>query len=372
MALVDYSEDEGPLEPRRNPELFGHEKTEQVLLDAVDSGRLAHAWLICGPKGIGKATLAHRFARYLLINGIGQEEGGLFGEVPAPTTTLYVSPDNPVFHRTAASGHADLLTIERGLNDKGKLRTEISVNDVREIGPFLSLTAAEGGWRVVIIDSADEMNRNAANAVLKVLEEPPSKAILLLVCHNPGSLLPTIRSRCRRLVLEIPPTDTAIKLLRQYHPDFSAENARLIIQLCDGSIGQALSMAEEGGLDLYLEMTRLLKTVPNLDVSALHRFADKIGKAGADDAFRTSMELFKGWLHRLIMAVADDSAQQTDGFSDDDIALIHKLSNTGRLDQWLEVWEKVQHLLSRTDSVNLERKQVVLNIFLSLNETARS
>ena len=372
MTDIDI-DDEGPLEPRNNPELLGHTQTEKTLIDAYEGGRLAHAWLICGPKGIGKATLAYRFARFLLVNGAADDDRGLFASESKETASdLYIAPEHPVFRRVSSSGHADLMSVERTPNDKGKLRGEIVVGDVREIGPFMSLTAAEGGWRVVIIDSADEMNRNAANAVLKILEEPPSKAILLLVSHNPGQLLPTIRSRCRQIMMDVPPEDIAIDMVKRYHPQFSDDDARMVVKLSEGSIGRSLAMAEEGGLTLYRDLINLLKTVPNIDIAALHKFADQIGKAGADDAYKTSMELFRGWLHKLIVTIAEGPKQLGDGSIDEDISLINKLSSTGGLDQWLEVWEKMNHLLTKADSVNLERKQVILNIFLSLNETARS
>ncbi len=148
-----------------------------------------HAWLITGAPGVGKATLAYRFARRLLA-GV------------QPGDTLAVDPASPVFRRVAVGSHADLLTVEREWDDKkSRLRGEIVVDDARAISAFLRLTPAEGGWRVVVIDGAEHMNRNAANAVLKMLEEPPPRAVLLLTCAAPGRLLPTIRSRCRRLAL---------------------------------------------------------------------------------------------------------------------------------------------------------------------------
>ena len=186
--------------PRENPSLSGHEPAEKELLSAFASGRLPHGLLITGPHGVGKATLAFRFARFLLSQGAAPSAGGLFA--PAVPSSLALPPEHPVFRRVASSGHADLLTVERGIDPKRKReRTEIVVDDTRAIAAFLRLTPAEGGWRIVVVDTADEMNRNAANAVLKILEEPPSRALLILVSDNPGRLLPTIRSRCRRLPL---------------------------------------------------------------------------------------------------------------------------------------------------------------------------
>ena len=163
-------------QPRHTADLIGHAEAERVLLEAHRSGRLPHAWLLAGQKGIGKATLAFRFARFLLCGESGLD---MFGTPPA---NLFVDPSEPVFSRIASSGHSDLLTVERSWNDKtNKWRGEIGVDDVRRLGPFFSQTAAEGGWRIAIVDAADEMNRNAQNALLKILEEPPSKGLLLLV-----------------------------------------------------------------------------------------------------------------------------------------------------------------------------------------------
>ena len=157
------------------------------MLDALRAGRMHHAWLITGPEGVGKATLAYRFARRLLAGQPAEE-------------SLRLDQAHPVFRRVAAASHADLLTVERVYDDRRKrMKTQFAVDDIRRINGFMSLTPAEGGWRVAIIDGAEELNQASANALLKVLEEPPPGAILLLVCSAVGRLLPTIRSRCRRL-----------------------------------------------------------------------------------------------------------------------------------------------------------------------------
>ena len=175
--------------PRANPRLLGHHAAEATLLEALRGGRMHHAWLITGPEGVGKATLAFRFARRLLAGA-------------SDSDSLALDPSHPVFRRVAVGSHADLLTIERAYDPKRKrLRTQIAVDDVRKINGFMGLTAAEGGWRVVVVDGAEDMNGPSANALLKVLEEPPPRAVILMVCSAPGRLLPTIRSRCRRLRL---------------------------------------------------------------------------------------------------------------------------------------------------------------------------
>lgn len=355
-------------DPRDNHTLIGHDGAERAFLDAWNSGRLAHAWLLSGPKGIGKATLAYRIARFVLAGG--GEGGGLFG---GPPDTLVLPSDHPVVRRISAGGHADLKVVQRGYTDdkKTKLKTEIVIDDVRGIGAFMSLTAAEGGWRVVIIDSADEMNRNAANAVLKVLEEPPRNALMLLVSHSPGRLLPTIRSRCRRLPLNPLSESDIAGLLTGFRPDMTADDITALARLGEGSIGKAQSLAAEGGLDLYRDVITLLSALPRLDVPALHAFSDRVARPDAEAAWRTVSELLGWWLARLIRA----GGRQGRGMSEvvpGEAAVMNRLLASADLERWLEVWEKVTSLFARTDAVNLDRKQAMLTAFLAVERLAKT
>ena len=181
--------------PRETAELFGHREAEAALLNAYRSGRIPHAWLIGGAQGIGKATLAYRMARFVLAHR---------NPLAAPVQraeTLAVDPADPVARQIAAGAHGGLLVLERGLNDRGVMRTVITVDETRETISFFGSTAAVEGWRVCIVDTVDELNPNAANALLKILEEPPQQSLFLLVSHAPSRVLPTILSRCRKLPL---------------------------------------------------------------------------------------------------------------------------------------------------------------------------
>lgn len=374
MFEDDFDPEDWPPSPIANTQLQGHEDAEQTLLDAFNSGRMHHAWMITGPKGIGKATLGHRFARFVLANGKKDDGPGLFGDdLPADDPrSLEVSRDNPVYTRIVAGGHADMLVIQRRVNEKtGKLKSVIDVDSVREVGGFLRLTPAEGGYRVVVIDSADEMNANSANAVLKVLEEPPKNALLILVSHNPGRLLPTIRSRCRTLKLRPLSDEKVVELVRSYAPDVGPDDAQRLASLSDGSIGRALGLVEEGGLELYAELLGLLHTLPNLNVQALHALADKVARAGADDAFHTVTGLLRWWLERMILTAAG-KVPTTTAQADEEALFMAGLASQASLDRWFLVWEKINHLVARTDAVNLDKKQVVLDAFLGLENTVRS
>jgi DNA polymerase-3 subunit delta' len=365
--MADIADPSVP-EPRANPDLLGHEAAEANLLRAAAAGRLAHGWLITGPRGIGKATLAFRFARYLLAGGAdsGAEPQGLFGaSEPRAPQGLHLDAGHPVFRRVASGGHADLRVIERGWDEKKKkLRGEIVVDDVRDIGAFLHLTPAEGGWRVVVVDCAEDMNRNAANAVLKVLEEPPRRSLLLLVSHAPGRLLPTIRSRCRRLALR-PLADAQVRaLLARYRPDLGMEDQALLVRLAQGSFGRALALADEDGLELYRDLMGLLGNLPVLDVSALHDFADRLARDREGGAFRTAAELLEGWMARLLRAAA--LGRPEPGVPADEAAVLARLAGSRRLEQWLALWEKVTRLVAGVEQIDLDRKQVWIGAMLAL------
>jgi DNA polymerase-3 subunit delta' len=367
---VSDEEDAIP-QPRQRAILLGHEAAEKTLLDAYASGRLPHAWLISGPRGIGKATLAYRFARFLLAGG---GAGGLFGG-PAE---LAVAPGSPVFRRVAMQSHADLRAVERTVNDKGKLRSEIVVGDVRDLSGFLRLTPSEGGWRIAIVDAADEMNRNAANALLKILEEPPDRAVLLVVSHAPGRLLPTIRSRCRKLPLQPLSEAMVLQVLGELAPGLAAEEQLALARLSGGSPGRALELAAAGSIELFRAVAGLLGSLPRLDLGRLHVLADRVARPGADGDFRTLGFVLGWWLETLVRSGA--RGQGAGGSAalatavevlPGDGAIRARLEAAASLDRWVDVWEKIAQLFARADAVNLDRKQVVLGSFFALEATAR-
>jgi len=351
--------------PRKTERLLGHDAAEARLLEAHGSGRLPHAWLITGPQGIGKATLAFRFARYLLRG----EEGaamGLFGE---PPEGLYVAPEDPVFRQVAAASHPDLVTLERKPDDKGKLRQIIAVDDVRKTIGFLRHTAVDGGWRVVIVDAADDLNPSAANALLKVLEEPPEKTVLLLVSHAPGRLLPTIRSRCCGLSLSGLAEAQVTELLQSLDPEIPEADLAPLARLAEGSVGRALSLAESGGLALYREMLALLADYPRLDTERLHGFAERLGRGKDDRPFRIGMELLAWSAARLARAATGGDLPTP--VVTEEAAPLARLAAARPAPDWVRFWEEVTNLGRRSLAANLDRKQAVISAFLTL-ETAEA
>jgi DNA polymerase III subunit delta' len=324
-------------EPRANPLLLGHADAETTILDAIQAGRMHHAWLITGPEGVGKATLAYRFARRLLA---GQ---------PAPGESLALDPSSLVFRRVAARSHADMLTIERVLNEKTKrMKTQIAVEDVRKINGFMSLTPAEGGWRVVVVDGAEELNPASANALLKILEEPPPRAILLLVCSAPGRLLPTIRSRCRRLRLG-PLDDAAMGvLLAQYLPGLDADERGRLITLAEGSPGRAMMLAEDEGLKIALLVDRLLGDLPGVPVSRGYEIADVLGRS--ETGFSTFMDLVRAG---VAAAVRDSVRGRADPEQE-------RLVGLRSLDAWGEVWQGLTRLQDETERFSGDKRQAIV------------
>lgn len=349
--------------PREASTLIGQDEAEQAIFDAFMGGRMHHAWLLTGPKGIGKATLAYRVARFILRHGIPEMAKA------AEAADLTIAGSDPVFKQVAARSHPNMLVINRPYDDKAKrLKSVIPVEEVRRTANFFGMSAGAGGWRIAIIDAADEMNLNAENALLKILEEPPAHSLFLLISHQPGRLLPTIRSRCRTLHLKpLAPADIE-QVMAANEVEASPEERNAIASLAEGSAGRALSIAAGGGLDLYKEIAALLSELPKLNVKAVHTLADKVARRGADEAYQTAIELLSDWLQRLIKTGAG-VAPQTD-LAPGEGAAMARLAASGGLDRWVEVWEKINQSVARAEALNTDRKLVILNIFSMLESVA--
>lgn len=349
--------------PRETQSLFGHNDAERLFFDAFMGNRLHHAWLLTGPKGIGKATLAYRIAKFLLTFPDAEAAAAMGAD------GLAIDDGMPAVRQVLAQGHPNLLTIKRPVDEKTKkAKTIIPVDEVRKTTGFFGKSAGAGGWRICLVDSADEMNSNAANALLKVLEEPPVRSLFLLVSHQPGRLLPTIRSRCRVLPLSSLDNDAMSAVLTDQGINLPPTDVAAVETLAEGSAGRALSLAEGQGLSLYREMVKLICQMPRMDVVALHALADKGAKRGEDDQFALLVDLLRDWIARAVRVRAGGTP------SPDIIAgegqAMARLTAGGSLDRWVEVWEKIGELAGRADALNMDRKLVILNMFSILEESA--
>jgi DNA polymerase-3 subunit delta' len=330
--------------PRETHVLFGQSAVETTLLNAYRSGRIPHAFLIVGPKGIGKATLAYRMARFVMAHP----------DPAAPevqkASSLAVSENDPVARRIAAQGQPDLLIIERVVNDKGVLHKLIRVEDVRETVPFFGSTAREGGWRIAIVDAVDELNASGANALLKVLEEPPERALLLLVSHSASRVLPTIRSRCRILTLRpLEPADLGAAIAAATGRNAADPETVQAVAAADGSVARALAMLDGDALELRQHASAMLDRLPATDTKALHALGEAI--AGTDAApLSAFLDTVNDWL----------SAQ-----------LDQEQGGIARLNRLAEASERINEAVRDAETYNLERKPLVFSVFGLLAEATR-
>jgi DNA polymerase-3 subunit delta' len=306
---------------------------------------MPHAWLIGGPAGIGKATLAYRMARFVLAHP----------DPHAPEVTqaqsLALPREHPVARHVAAQAQSDLLVLERVINEKtGKLFQDIRVEDVRRTIAFFGSTAGEGGWRIAIVDSVDELNRAGANALLKVLEEPPRRALLLLVSHSPGRVLPTIRSRCRTVMLRpLTSGDTASAVAHALGRNAADPEIGEAASAAEGSVARALMLLEGPALALRQRVLDLLGQLPNPDRRALHTLGESL--AGTEtQTLATFLDTVNGWLAGRLSTVGQHSARNA---------------------RVASAWQKINDAAQEVDTYNLDRKPLVFAVFGWLAEAAR-
>ena len=357
---------EGAPHPRETTRLYGHAGAEASFLTAYNTGRLHHGWLISGPSGVGKATLAWRFARFLLASPV--PDGGMFD--PAPPTTLNIAPDHPVARRMLALAEGRLFLLRRGLNDKETaLSADIRVDEVRRMKSFFTLSAADGGRRVAIIDSADDMNPPAANALLKLLEEPPANVTLFLISHQPNRLLATIRSRCRELRLAPLPADTLATALSAAGGTLDASQVQPMAELASGSVGEAFRLTNQDGLAVYAGLIRLFATLPRLDRPEALKLAETSAGRGAETQFDLIVTLLDLFLARLARAAATTTTPSE--AAQGEATLIARLgAPPGAALVWADLAQSLTIRARRGRAVNLDPAALLMDMLLKIDETA--
>jgi DNA polymerase-3 subunit delta' len=331
---------EGFAHPRENFALLGQGVALGRAARAIRSGRPPSAWLITGAPGVGKATLAYRIARYLLA----------FGATDAGPEDLDVARDHAAARQMMAQSHPGLLVLKRAINQKtGKLMTVLSVDEIRRLADFFGMTSGAGGWRVAIVDTADDMNDNAANALLKMLEEPPANAMLLLLSNTPGRLLPTIRSRCQRLDLR--PLDDGLleKALAEQLPETTAAERASLARLSGGSIGAALTLATGDGGTLAGEADRLIDQARDPDLLALLALGERLYRV------QDGLEIFGGFL--------------VESLSDRIRSRAH--AGAANLERWVLLRERLEQSFGRSTGLHLEPRQTILSAARDLSLVAR-
>ncbi len=328
---------EGHDHPRETRRLIGHTRTVQEVLEAWASGRMHHAWLIGGPEGVGKATFAYLMAKHIL--GAPLEPGEGFA----------VDARHNAARLVAQLAHPDFVAIRRGLTADGKKTAQdISVAVVRRAIESFGATAALGGWRVGIVDSADDLNRNSANALLKLIEEPPARTVFLIVAHRPHRVLPTIRSRCRKL--EFGPMSQAetLRVLAEQAPHAAAAERERAARLGEGSVRRALVRLDPE-MQALIEGTRaLLDSMPRHDRAAALALAESLQGRSNDRAFALFIDTLEAWMQDRLRAQA--------------------AAGPHRLAPLAEVWDKSARAARETDVLNLDRRPLVLSILSDLSD----
>ncbi len=340
------------ISPKDNFYLLGHDEAEQFLLNAWKNNSLHNSWLFSGIEGIGKATLAYRFARFLLSADSNKRN---------TYPNLNIAPDNQTCRLIANNSHPDLKIIERDYTDTDRRKlmksikegtqlsseemqnlkrsTYIRVDDVRTINEFLSKRSSQDGWRIVIVDSIDDMNTASANAILKILEEPPHKTLILLISHNPNRLLPTIKSRCAKLMLKPLNDNNLSSLLRRYRPELSEDIIKELTAISSGSIGKALTYVDNNALSQYERLKNIIISGNNFKLSELLAFCDQ---ATIDE---DSFELSKSLILKLIHQLAQENAN---------------------IENITQSWEDTIRIFSETAGLNLDKKQALITIITNL------
>lgn len=359
-----------PTSSRESYEVLGHQKIENQFIEFFEKNKFPHAMIFSGPKGIGKASMAYRLTRFLFKHGKEQNtvQDALFGgdEMQMQISSLAIAPDDPVFRRVLSGGHADLLVIEREIDTKtGKQDKDLKVDNLRKIEPFLRKTSSEGGWRVVLIDDADTMNRAAQNAILKILEEPPSKVIIILVAHRLGTLIPTIRSRSRLITFDPLSEEEMRDLLLKYgHGGIAGKEFDRLMALSQGSFGNAMELLEGGGLEMLSRLFIILDQAPNWKWSELNTLADELGSAQALPQFLLFSSLLQ-WLFRQVLFYKARGQNALPSYLNHD-ALNHLVCKSS-LERLIDISDQLKNHFDRYDFSNLDRRDAVRGAFLVLN-----
>ena len=354
---------EGFAHPRETLELIGHKKQFNQIIEAWQSERMHHAWLLSGVQGIGKATFAYQLARIILSHNINNNV--------KPSADI-PGNDSSISRQIMALSHPGLLLIRRAWGRKeGKFASVIKVEDIRKLRNFIGMTAEEGTWRVVIVDRADEMNSNAANALLKSLEEPPANCVFFLITNTIGQMPVTIRSRCRKIDFDpLKPGELRNAVQNAFHAvereSLDKDKLDTLAGIANGSVRQILELSEGKGLSIYETIIKIMKKLPRLDYGDVSEFAETLSTPSALPDFEIFNTLFSDILHRMIrIGSGNGDAPEAE------IRLAMKFVNEVSLAQWAELWETIAKQKREVLGLNLDRKNFLIEVFHQVEQTAR-
>lgn len=306
-----------PLSSTIQEKMVGHQDALERLRTLYASDSLAPCWLLVGQRGIGKATFAYQFAKEVLVTN------------PQNLTGL---SENIVSRQIKAGSYPNLLVIERSFNKEGEQANEISVDEARKVLEFLHQSAAIPGWRVVIVDAVDELNRAAANSLLKILEEPPQKTLFLLVCHALGQVLPTIRSRCQQLNF----SPLTFQDLNQASGESLSEDLASYVK---GSLGLYRSLIDAGGMDFIQSLAHIIHAARKGQMSVVQKFCEEVAKD--PKRYTCFLWLIEQWLYKVTIKSSGEEQAY-----------------------WVQVWERLTAFLKGAKTTHLDKTQIMLSCFL--------
>lgn len=344
-ALPEADRTDPAPHPRFAHTTIGQDGPRAQLFEAFRAGRLHHAWLLCGPRGVGKATLAWEMAREVL----GARDGAARARIEAlsePQLALLRRPYDP---------------------ERKRFKAQITVEEVRRLRRFFGLSSMEGGWRVVIVDAAEDMNPAAANALLKLLEEPPERALFLLISHAPGRLLPTIRSRALRLPCAPLGAADLASVLAGLDVAVGAPDA--LAELAGGAPGEAVAMEAAGGLALYDRILQVLAKAPRFERPALLALGEAAAGRGAEVGFAMQRRLVCLALARIARAAALGRALPEAAPGEAQIFTRLALPQAAPL--WAGLAQELGQSAGQAAAVNLDPAAIILDMWLQIEATAR-
>ncbi|MCB9973600.1 MAG: AAA family ATPase [Rhodospirillales bacterium] len=355
--------DEVLLSPKESDFIVSHQGIERGILSLILKEKMPHALIFCGKKGIGKATFAYRLSRYILkyAGQSSKDSGGLFGGDVLPVSlpdTMDMDKNDPVFRRVISGAHADFLSLELLEGKKG-----LEVDQIRRVQPFLQKTASEpGAWRVVLIDEADSMNRNAQNALLKILEEPPKNTVLILIAHNLAAFVPTIRSRCRIVAFEAPGRADYLEIMRRYDASTDPVHLDFLYEFTQASPGQSIDFIEHDGLELMTSLREFITVYPNFDWEALHLFCEQFSRGVKEPVWDNFKNTLLWMLQNVLLIRAREQVLPKS------LSFLTALQSHARIEDLEKTCRMLHDLFLQAETGNLDKKETALEAFILMEQ----